>query len=356
MVGNGRLFCAGPAEGQLGVARPEGNVPKRDQGLFLWAYDLAFADRRPNDGYQGPGAAETATLQPAFVHRFTSRFQPDPADIQSYGQSYYECDGFYRNKAMIIDGRGLWFAWKPSAAEPVELIYADEKESRTYSLDVGRGLYGVDLWPKISLSEVGGRKTITYFTGYARHRTRFVPDDVEAALRGMHGDRFDQLPREEIERTKRQAAQAGIWRGKLQPPRGPAELCVFDATDRRLRWTYNVSANHASLPANEFWTYLDKTAMVVTGRWAYVAWVDLCSRDAALRLLAFDVTASRPRPVEIGVPLGFPSAENRKSALSDLIAVEGRLYALITQSDRLSVRDPRWKVQHVMALRSAGTD
>ena len=70
IVGNHRVFCAGPAEGRLGVARPEGNVPKRDQGLHLWAYDVTFSDKQHNDGYVGPGAAETATLTPCFRPSF----------------------------------------------------------------------------------------------------------------------------------------------------------------------------------------------------------------------------------------------------------------------------------------------
>ena len=266
----------------------------------------------------GPGAAETATLTPAFVHRFESRFTPDPDDIQSYGQSYYECDGFYRNKAMLIDGRSVWFAWKPSAADPVELIHADDDEAETYSLGVGRGLYGVDLWPKISLSHVGDQKLVTYFTGYAQHRTRFMPDDVEAALRAMHREGDSPLTAEEFEKTKRHAAQAGIWHGELQSPRGPAELVVFDADAGNMKWTYNVSENHRSLPANEFWTYLDKTAMVVAGRWAYVGWVDVTADEAVLRLLGFDITADKPQPITRAISLGFASHENRRSALFDL--------------------------------------
>jgi hypothetical protein len=311
---------------------------------------VAFADEHHNDGYVGPGAADTAILTPAFVHRFESRFTPDPNDIQSYGQSYYECDGFYRNKAMLIDEKSLWFAWKPSAADPVELIHADDGIAETFSLDVGRGLYGVDLWPKISLSQIGNRKLVTYFTGYAKHRKRFMPDDVEAALHAMHREGDSPLTQEEIEKTKRQAAQAGVWQGELQPPRGPAELVVFDAEAGTVRWRYNVSENHPSLPANEFWTYLDKTAMVVAGDWAYVGWVDVTADEAALRLLSFDITADEPQPITKAFSLGFTSADNRRSALFDLIAANGTLYALVTQSDRLWIRDPRWKAQHIIAL------
>jgi hypothetical protein len=76
--------------------------------------------------------------------------------------------------------------------------------------------------------------------------------------------------------------------------------------------------------------------------------------EAALRLLAFDVTAGAPSPVETALPLGFPSKGNEKTVLTDLIAADGRLYALVTRSDRLWVRDPRWQSQVVVALGEAG--
>jgi len=353
IVGNGRVFCAGPAEGRLGVDRPEGRVPKIDQGLWLWAYDVAFSNRKPNDGLVGEGAKETATLTLAFSHRLPSRFTPHPNDIESYGQSYYECDGFYRPKAMLIDGKALWIAWKPSQAEPVDLVCADDAGVKAYPLNVGAGCKGVDLWPKMSLSTTGGRKYITYFTGYAKHRRRFKPADIVTALKRMHGEAFARLPQKEIDLTVRQGKAVGIWGKEFLPPRGPAELAVFDAAARRLKWTYNVSASQSSLPANEFWTHLDKTAMVVAGKWAYVGWVDVTGAEAALRLLALDITAAAPKPVARVIPLGFASAANRKTALFDLIAADGKLYALVTQSARLWVRDPRWTAQHVIALGAA---
>jgi hypothetical protein len=350
IIGNGRVFCAGPAEGRLGIDRPEGRVPKMDQGLYLWAYDCVLSDEKANDGFSGPGINETATLKPAFVRKFDSRFTPDPADIMSYGQSYYECDGFYRNKAMLIDGKDLWMAWKPSAKDSVELIHASDQKAETFSLGVGSGLYGVDLWPKISLSCPGGRKIITYFTGYARYRKRFIPEDTEAALRRIHGEDFSKLSQDEIKNTLKHARQAGIWDKELLPPRGPAQLAVFDVVSGKLKWTYNVSKNHPTLPENEFWTFLDKTQMVTAGKWAYIGWVDTTDAQAVLRLLAFDITLDKPVPVVKTFPLGFTSRENEKSVLFDLIAADGRLYALITQSQCLWIRDPRWTNQHVLAI------
>lgn len=353
LAGNGRIFCAGPSEGSLGIIRPEGNVPKRDQGLALWAYDVELKNRQDDDGWEGPGAKETAVLTPVFTWRLNSDFTPDPDEIESFGQSYYECDGFYRNKASMIDGKGLWFAWKPSQQRAVELVYADEHGLKQFDLQVGKGAKGVDLWPKISLSQIGERKLITYYTGYAQHRVRYMPEDPLADLKKMYEGR--ELTEKEIAETLRQAPQAGLWRPELLPPRCPAEIAVFDATAGTVRWTYNLSENHPGLPANRFWTYLDKSQMVVAGKWAYVGWVDPSGGEAVLRLVALDITAPKPEPVEKTVPLGFSGSENEKSVLLDLAAVDGTLYALVIESDRLWIRDPRWNRQHILALRPAAS-
>jgi hypothetical protein len=52
--------------------------------------------------------------------------------------------------------------------------------------------------------------------------------------------------------------------------------------------------------------------------------------------------------------LGFTCSDNRKTAMFDLIAAGGTLYALVAQSARLWVRHPRWKAQHVVAVCPAG--
>lgn len=350
LAGNGMVFCAGASEGKLGIGRPEGNVPKRDQGLALWAYRYEMKDEHANDDYSREGRKETAELTPVFEYRLNSQFTPDTSDIQSYGQSYYECDGFFRNKAMLIDDSGVWFAWKPSAMEAVELVYADNQKFKNFPLQVGKGLYGVDIWPKISLSETKDGKYISYFTGYAKHRKRFIPENTEAALKEMHGENYRNLTEKDIELTLKQAPQAGIWSGDLFVPRGPAELVVFDVNEEKVKWTFNVSEAFSSLPVNGFWTYLDKTAMVTAGKHLYLGWVDLSGRQAKLLLVGFDITKSNPKPVVKSFSLGFQSKKYAKSVLFELIAADGKLFALVTQSDKLQVRDPRWQKQLVVAL------
>lgn len=354
--GNGRVFLAGPGQDMnenhtIGTERPEGLLPRVDQGLALWAYDYAMHDLKPDDGAAGPAARETARLEPAFAYRMDSGYKPTD-DIASWGQSFYETDGFYRPKAMLIDGQSLWFAWKPSQAESVELIHAADGGMERFSLDVGRGGKGVDLWPKLSLVRSVGRPLLAYYTGYAQHRKRYMPEDAEAVLSRYS---YKHRPWEELdERTRntflRQARTCGVWTDDLLPPRCPAEVSVFDAESGDVKWTYNLSANHPTLPANGFWSYIDRSHMVCAGPWCYVGWVDTAGEKAVLRLVALDVTADAPAPVERTVPLGFPSKGNERSTLMDLAAVDGRLYAYVLQSESFWIRDPRWKAQHVLAV------
>lgn len=141
-----------------------------------------------------------------------------------------------------------------------------------------------------------------------------------------------------------------MWSPELSPLAGPAELAVFDPEKGAVRWRFNLSERFPGLPANDFWTAIDQSHMVVAGKWAYVGWVDTAEDEARLRLAAFDVTAPAPAPVVIDVGLGFEAKAYPKSALFDLIAADGRLHALVVQSDRLWIRDPRWQRQVVVAV------
>ncbi len=357
LIANGRIFCAGPSQDidgdrQMGTRRPEGQLPKVDQGLYLWAYDYTMQDKMDNDGVEGLAAKETSELKLAFAHKFLSTYEPDPNEIDSYGQSYYETDGFFRNKAMLADGKSIWFAWKPSLADPVELIRADEKDRSSWSLEVGRNRKGSEVWPKMSLTEIDGKKYIAYFTGYGKYRKRVMVDNPEEVLKQYthKGNRWEELSERDRKGFIGQAERVGVWSDTLYDPRGPAEIAVFDASAGKLAWTYNISENHPSIPANGFWGYLDKSCMVVSGKHAWLGWVDVTGDEALLKLLAFDLTAPSAKPVEKSIKLGFESGDNRKSALFDLVAADGALYALVTQSDRLWIRDPRWKNQLVVKI------
>ncbi|MFP4224650.1 MAG: hypothetical protein ACLFVN_11315 [Phycisphaeraceae bacterium] len=360
VVANGRVFLAGPGQdltgGELGAERPEGRLPKIDQGLALWAYDVVYDNRQPDDGHTGPGSAETARLIPAFQYAVPSAYEPDPDDIDSFGQSYYETDGFFRPKAMLADGKDLWFAWKPAQAGPVELLRAGDDGLDRHSLDVGRGAKGVDLWPKLGLTTAGGRKTLVYYTGYARHRQRYIPEDPETVLKQYthKGNRWEDLSDADRKAFLEQARAVGIWSDPLGEPRTPAAVSVFDADSGRVRWTFDLSAHAESLPASGFWSYIDRSHLIVAGSWAYVGWVDTSGESAALRLVGLDLTADAPGPIDRTVPLDFPSEGNEGSVLLDLAAADGRLYGLVLEAENFWIRDPRWKRQHVIALGEAG--
>ena len=357
LLANGRLFCIGAAEDRdgdnmLGVRRPEGLLPKVDQGLSIWAYDVTVEDLKPNDGATGFAADETLKLQPVFAHFLNSDYQPDPADLDTYGQSYYETDGLHRPKAMLADGNDLWVAWKPNEAGPASLVHATDSGVTSYPLNVGANRKGVDLWPKLSIVKTGDTKLFAFYTGYSSYRKRVMPEDPAAELAPfLHkGIPFPDAPAEEQADTFEKISRVGIWSSKLYPPRGPAEVAVFDPAAGKVKWTYNLTAAFPSLPANDFWTTIDRSQMVCAGKWMIVGWVDCSAPDAVLKLVSFDVTADTPDPVVRDIPLGFASQDYSKSALFDLIAANGTLYAQILKSDRLHVRDPRWSEQIILAV------
>lgn len=363
VVSGSRLFFAGPGDdtnrdGRLGLSGRSGCMPLNsiDQGLYLWACDYRMEDVRDNDGYQGPGAAETTSLSLAFNHRFPSRFEVRPNDADSGAESWIECDGFYRNKAFLADRRDAWFAWKPSRTAAIVLIHASDQRAREYDLGIGGGMEGVDLWPHLSLTRVGGRTRLVYFAGHGQHRRHCLPDAATAErillerYIDVYGRNWARLEGQDRHNLIADATRNGFWGDDLRPPRGPAQLAVFDAEAERVQWTYEVSSRHRGFPANDFWSHLDLSQMVVAGRWVYVGWVDTAGEKAVLRLVAFDLSADRPTPVEQAIALAFPSAGNRKTALFELIAADGRLYAMVTCSDWLWTRDPRWTEQRVVAL------
>lgn len=355
----GRAYFAGPGDdvdgnGRFGDQRILPNLSRNDQGLHLWAVELVADDRRPNGGHEGAGAAETMRGGLLFRHRLPSRFPPNAIDLEDRAQSYYEGDGLYRPKAMLVEGGGIWFAWKPSRAEGVELIRADESGVRTFDLQAGRGMLGVELWPKLALTQ-GAEPRLVYFTGLGATRKPYLPVDPRPQLmrnRSAGGPAFGELPRERQERLIAAAKKDGFWSEELHQPSGPAELVVFDPVGGRVVRVDDVSerARNHGFPVNDFFTALDASHLVVAGRWAYVGWVDVGGDEASLRLLAYDTLDAGAPPVMSAFPLGFRGPEFPRSILSDLVAADGRLHALVTKSKVLEARDPRWSAQQVVTL------
>ncbi len=240
LISGGRLFCIGPSEDRdgdkrLGTRRPKGLLPKMDQGLAVWAYDLNVEDRRPNGGVEGPAAHETFILRPLFAHFFPSRFQPD-ADIDSHGQSYYETDGLHRPKAMLADGGGgLWAAWKPDRASGAELIHATAEGAKAFSLGVGANRKGADLWPKLSRARVEGRELLVFYTGYAAHRKRVMMEDPEPVLKTFthRGNRWEDLDAKARADTLKKSRRLGC--GRRSCLRSPDRRSLRFSIRRRVR-------------------------------------------------------------------------------------------------------------------------
>ncbi|NRA39764.1 MAG: hypothetical protein HRU15_16605, partial [Planctomycetes bacterium] len=124
-------------------------------------------------------------------------------------------------------------------------------------------------------------------------------------------------------------------------------VVVFDCEEKKVVTSINLSKACPNMPQMGFWTFLDKCQMLVTGKYAHVAWVDNSAEQAQLQLISFDLTVENTKAVEQTIPLNFNA---KKSVLHDLIAADGRLYALVTESEHLWIRDPRWTRQHVIAI------
>ena len=90
--------------------------------------------------------------------------------------------------------------------------------------------------------------------------------------------------------------------------------------------------------------------MTVRGDHAIFAYVNPTQGEATLDLLIYDLTAARPTPVGKRIPLGFDGETYAGSALTDLQTVDGTIYALITQGEVFTLRDPHWTAQHVLSI------
>ena len=360
-VGYGHVFFAGPCDDTAGDGFNSSLFKNEapDQGLRLAAWKVAWEDKQDNGGYDGPGKAESAILTPAWEHEFHSPHKPASCED---AESYLELDAFHRNKTWLIDGEAVWAAWKKSKADPVEVIRADAAEAKTFALPLGQGQRGQDLWAHMSLARVGDARYVVYFGGNALYRK-------------YEGD--------------------GKWPAAAEKPLGPAFLCVLNpATSKSWGCVLNTPeavGPHPTLPANEAEGYFDRTHMVVAGRHAIVGWVEasplppgevgrrpgegLAAREpppappgrpppkgeelmtasppsnCVLHLLSFDVAAAEPpKPAEFTLDLGIPKAGHSRTCLFDLIAADGRLYALITESDTLDSGHHTWTAQRVIAI------
>ena len=304
-VGNGRVFFMGPCDDTAGDGYNSSlfKAELPDQGLAIYSYKVSWQDHHENVSYNGPGAAETAELAPVFSYQFHSLHKPtSPEDAESY----LELDAFHRNKTWLIDGTGVWAAWKNDRQGNLQLVHCDERQSKTFDLGIGAGQRGQDIWGHMSLVDIAGHKYIVYYAGNAMYR------------------KFDHM------KSSRPEMTLPTWSTEAGEPLGPAAIAVFDVAAGKTAWTYMLNTAdsrgpHASLPANEAEGYFDRSAMVVAGRCAFVSWVDTAGEgNATLHVLSFDIAATgKPKPTEFTCDLGIPKAANRQTCVFDLIAVRG---------------------------------
>jgi hypothetical protein len=286
-------------------------------GLRLGALQFVNQNIHPLDGgYTGPGAAETAIM--------TSRLFDYPRTSTGAG-SWNEADNTYRNKAMALDSDGIWAAWKPGQADPVQIVRATPTLNQSWSLSVGAGMRGQDVWPNFALADLGASgKHLVYALFNARPSSGALPN-------------------------------------------GPATLTVFDANAGTERWTFTLNTasgtgNYPTLRPHSFELYFELARMVVAGNHAFVAWVDTqTGPNLTLKVVGFDITAPAapatppvPLSVDLGVAINSSATAgigNLESRVSDLIAANGTLYALIDESPDL-LRNGHVQAQQVVALKA----
>ncbi len=333
MTTNGKVYFLGPGDdydgsADLGDGGIQGASLVRDQGLYIGCLSFSYSDLMPNDGYTGPGTEETASPWPElWKYRYLS--PSAPADLND-AESYLEQDGFYRNKAWLLDGETVWAAWKPTQAGNVQLIHCGPGGlNDTFDLGVGAGRRGQDIWPHISYVELGPtERYVVCYAGNAWYKAHAGASSSSGWDTAALGD----------------------------PPLGPAELAVFDADASVLKWTYVLNAAdqsgpYSSLPPNEATGYFDRSQMLVAGSHAYVAWVDVTGASATLKVVGFDVTsAPATPPTPFICDLGVASSSASKSFVMDLIAADGWLYALVTESDVMDTCEHIWDAQRIVAM------
>lgn len=365
LIHRNRLYAMSPGtdddnSGQLGIGGGTGYANQRlDQGLGLWAYQLNWTDQKPNDGAAGEAANESVyPTQLWGWSRKTTVINP------LKGESHEEVDGLYRNKSMLVDGEeSLWAIWTRSTAEGIELVKANQAGQQGWLLGIGRGLPGSERWPHLALAEHGSNRWLVAYIGNAWHRSRgpyTLPDlntDGHLGLYTSGPNVGKPIPMTGNPQLSTPGLVAPLaFSAQNQPPLGPAELAVFDANQSVVTQRIDFSQIANDLQPNEFYGFVDRSHLVVTGHMAYVGWVGTAGPgDAELVLCGVDLEKPHHPPVIRRFPLGFSAADNQATALIDLVAADGQIYALIYRSNVLSYFDQRWSEQIVVALSTTET-
>jgi hypothetical protein len=187
---------------------------------------------------------------------------------------------------------------------------------------------GRDIWPNIAYTKVDGREYIVYALFNADTTTGDKPPFPD------------------------------------QPAVGPSTLTVFDATAGEEKWTLelnnaNQTGNYPDLRPGYFENFFEVNRMVVTGRYAYIAWVDTATGpDLTLKVAGVDITAEKapslpaPFTLDLKVPIRDTpeiGRGNKQTRVPDMIAADGDLYILVDESPDLK-RSGHVHAQQVIAL------
>lgn len=304
----GRLFGVGSDVEGWGSAATFLANPKPSQGLRIWGLQVTGSDAQTGDGVTGLAGMDTVTV--------TTRFEHVLKSTGKHAESYVELDGFYREKIVIPDGDGVYTVWKPSRAEPLELVRADPTGVVRVPLGIGQGRDGAACWLSAARTTVAGRDLLVVYAGNADHRER-------------QGE-----------------GKEATW-GDLRPPQGPAEFAVIDlSTPRKPILSGHHALTDPAPTPNVFYGYVQRSRMTVTGSTAWIAWV----AENSLQVTSVDLSAETLKPQHQVLPLGF-SAPRPRSVLVDLVPTATQILALVLESDTFDVHDPVWNAQHLIGLR-----
>jgi hypothetical protein len=264
-------------------------------------------------------------LAPAWAHLVASARLPVNGPLDA--GSYIEADGFYRLKTLLRDGADVWMTWKPGVPEPLQVLHVTATEVRAIDLGFGQGVQGHEIWPQVARTADNGHPSIALLAG-------------------------NQFDRPYLGAKPIFQVHEGFWAKELKPPRAPMYLACVDARTERVRWTTEVPGMTPNEPVGQ----IVRTHLVCTGNWAWVGCVITAGAgEAHLRLVAYDLRADSAIARIHEVPLGFAGHDFPDSTLTDLIAADGRIFALVHRAAELTPRVVRWDRQIVLALEPGTT-
>ncbi|MFP4522384.1 MAG: hypothetical protein ACLFQK_09585 [Fibrobacterota bacterium] len=290
LVKNDCIYYMGPWD-------PAGTDQLTVSGLRLVGLRYENSDNQSNDGYSGPGAAETANpVEAVFDYKFE-------APATSTWQPFIESDTYNENKAWFVQGEGVWCAWKPAENSNFQLVRALPSGVQTFDLSTG-----ADLKRQSNVSPY--KHNIAYSSSGSGYVAYFV------------------FPTDHAETNQSK------W-----------TLTSFDIGVGQEKWSYDLGQHFSSLPVVKAAGAFDHIRLAVAGKFAVISWIDNSQDYSTLKAVSIDLTAasapsSRPAVFEYRLDASSTSSVSSsaypQTRLSDIIAVDGKLYALVYEDDQYS--------------------